>query len=72
MKILVKCDDLKYQIRFTKNINKVNEGMIHYSVIDGRLEITALPRIIMLCIATIFNVDEFEDGIFNAGYKQMK
>lgn len=68
----LKCDALKYQIRFTKNINKVNEGMIHYSVIDGRLEITALPRIIMLCIATIFNVDEFEDEIFNAGYKQMK
>lgn len=68
----LKCDVLKYQIRFSQNINKVNEGMIHHSVVDGRLVITALPRILMLCIATIFNVDEFEDEIFNAGYKQMK
>lgn len=68
----LKVDGLNYQIRFVRDIDKVSEGMIHYSVKDGRLEIKALPRIIMLCIATIFNVDEFEGEIFSAGYKQMK
>lgn len=65
-------DHLNYQIKFVRDIDKVSEGMIRYSVKDGKLVITALPRIIMLCIATIFNVDEFETKIFNAECKQMK
>lgn len=68
----LKSNHLDYQIKFARDIDKVSGGMIHYSVKNGKLVITALPRIIMLCIATIFNVDVFEAKIFNSEYKQMK
>lgn len=56
---------LNDQITFTKSKKEVSDGKIHYSVKAGKLVITAKPRVIMLCICTLFNIKEFRNEIIN-------
>lgn len=65
-------DSLKCCFKFTKSINKVKDGLIYYTVKNNRLEITVLPRILLCCIAAIFNIEEFSKRIFNADGKELK
>lgn len=61
-----------YKIKFTKNKDKVKEGFIHYKKQNTTLEITLLPRILLNCIAAIFNISELSKRIFNAEEKELK
>lgn len=60
------------KIKFTKVKTKISEGCIHYIIRDKNLEVTALPRIIMMCIACLFNIEDVEKVIFNADEKKLK
>lgn len=61
-----------YKICFTRNKERVAEGLIHYYVNGRRLEITVLPRVLLCCIAATFNINELSALIFNADAKELK
>lgn len=63
---------LNYKIRFTKRKERVEEGYIYYKPKAGKLEITLLPRILLICIAAIFNIDQLSEQIFNTEGKELK
>mgnify|MGYP001860454621 FL=1 len=65
-------ENLGYRIKFTKNKKKVDEGYIHYKKNETNLEITLLPRILLNCIAAVFNINEVSKTIFNAGKRELK
>lgn len=60
------------EIKFTKNMDKVKEGFIHYKVKDKKLEIIAQPRVLMICIASLFNISEIEKDIFGGNKRTLK
>ena len=62
----------KFKIEFTRNKAKVDEGFVHYNIKLQRLEVTILPRVLLLCIASIFNIEELEKSIFSADQKTLK
>lgn len=62
----------QFRFRFTKSKKGVNEGRICYMIRKKRLEITILPRILLCCIATIFNIDDLSQKIFSAEEKELR
>ena len=65
-------ENLIYKIKFTKSMEKVKEGLIHYKKKNTTLEITLLPRVLLNCIAAILNISELSKKIFSAEEKEMK
>ena len=65
-------ENRKFKIEFTRKKAKVDEGFVHYNIKKQRLEVTILPRVLLLCIASIFNIEELEKSIFSAGQKTLK
>ncbi|MDE7186823.1 MAG: hypothetical protein K2O13_04870, partial [Lachnospiraceae bacterium] len=65
-------DSLKCRFKFTKSVGKVKDGLIHYAVKNDRLEITVLPRVLLCCIAAVFNIDELSKKVFNADGKELR
>lgn len=65
-------ENLVYKIKFTVNMEKVNEGFIHYKKKKDTLEITLLPRVLLNCIAAVLNIDVLSKKIFNSGEKKLK
>lgn len=59
-------------LKFSKSVCKIDEGQIHYKVINGELSITALPRIIMICVASVLNIDNIQKSIFNSKSKELR
>lgn len=63
---------VNYKIQFSNNIKKIKEGYIYYRIIhDTRLEIRILPRVLLCCIASILNIKEVSNKVFNKS-KEMK
>lgn len=61
-----------YGVKFTKNKKKVQEGYIHYGKKGKELQITLTPRILAICIAALFNIDEISKEIFNTEGKPLR
>jgi len=59
------------KIKFVKCKAKICEGGIHYLIKDKDLEITAMPRIFMMCIACLFNIEDVKKEIFNSDGKKL-
>lgn len=59
------------KIKFVKSKTKVCEGCIHYLIRDSKLEITAIPRIIMMCIACLFNIEDVQKEMFDSDGKKL-
>ncbi len=72
-KIMSFLDDSRadYTIQFSDKISNVKKGYIGYEVRKGNLKITALPRLLLCCIASVFNIREIYQEIFNRT-KEMK
>lgn len=68
----LKTADQTYEIKFTRTMEKVEEGYIHYKRNKQCLEITALPRILLICVAAVFSIDELSKKIFSAEQKELK
>lgn len=68
----VKTDHLEYKIQFVKSIEKVAQGRIHYQIKKKHLEITLLPRVLLCCIASLFNIEELFQKVINAEDKTLK
>jgi hypothetical protein len=66
--VRVNREDRKFKIEFTRNKAKVDEGVVYYNIKLQRLEVTVLPRVLLLCIASVFNIEELEKSIFSAIY----
>ena len=59
------------KIKFVRSKTKICEGGIHYLIRNSKLEITAMPRIIMICIACLFNIEDVQKEIFNSDGKKL-
>lgn len=60
-----------YTLQFSDRISNVKKGYICYEIRKGNLRIIALPRLLLCCIASIFNIREVYREIFNRA-KEMK
>lgn len=67
-------ENLVYKIKFTRSMEKVNEGYIHYYYKKKSpvLEITLLPRVLLNCVAAVFNIHELSKKIFGAEEHELK
>lgn len=70
--IFLEKTDLINKIKFTKNKKNVEQGFIHYKKNKTTLVITLLPRVLLNCIAAIFNIDELSKEIFSSEKKTLK
>ena len=64
--------DLVNKIEFTRKKEKVEDGFIHYKKRNSTLEITLLPRVLLNCVASVFNIDELSRKIFSCEGKRVK
>ena len=64
--------NLSYKIKFVKCKKQVDEGFIHYRNKNDILEITLLPRVLINCVAAIFNIEEVSKTIFSGKPKELK
>ena len=60
-----------YEIRFSGSQSQIEKGYICYKVNRGSLEVKALPRVLLCCIASVFNITEVYQKIFHKT-KEMK
>lgn len=65
---------VNYGIKFVKDKSKVQNGDIHFNFTKDKkdLHITLTPRVLMICIAALFNIDEVSRGIFSSEGKPLK
>lgn len=65
---------VNYGIKFVKDKSKVQNGDIHFNCTRDKkeLHITLKPRVLMLCIAALFNIDEVSREIFSSEGKLLK
>lgn len=68
----LEADNYIHKIRFARDVRKIQEGYIHYQIKDKKLEIRVLPRVLIFCIATVFNIEELAKKIFSAPKKELK
>lgn len=59
-------ENRKFKIEFTRNKTRVDEGLVYYRIKKKTAEVIILPRTLLLCIASVFNIDELEKRIFCA------
>lgn len=70
----LKNSDVDYGIRFTQTTNKIKEQYIYYKVEkkNGILTIRVLPRVLLICVAGIFNIKDCETEIFGSEKRELK
>lgn len=59
------------QLRFSTSKDQMNQGTIRYETHDKELTIYATPRVLMICLAAVFNIDEVEKQVINAKAKTL-
>lgn len=59
------------KIKFAKYKPRIYKGCIHFAIKDTELQITALPRVLMMCVACLFNIKEVEKKVFNNDGKKL-
>lgn len=69
IQFLDKCR-IDYKFHFSNLKKRIEDGDIYYRVTDGdKLEIEILPRVLLCCIASILNIKEVSQSIFNKSEK---
>ena len=59
------------RIKFAKKASKTEQGEIYYKIKGEKLEIVIKPRVLLTCIAALFNIDEVEKDVFSGDSKSL-